>query len=439
MSDDLLFVGSKEANPAEAENWRQHVSVNPAFASLAHAKRVLMLQGPVGPFFDRVSHWLLARGCQVERVVFQGGDEEDCRAVQPIRFKQSPADWPAFLGGLLNKYRPDCIVLFGQFRIYHKVALERARAIDLPVIVMEEGYFRPGFVTMELWGVNGYSATLDRFTWKGDEAEGQPATPISPVLSQMHFQKMAWHASQHYIAMQKLRHHYPQYQHHRIDSTTFYARYWTRSWFRKALHRGPDRKFQRWLFDGRKPYFFVPLQLEGDSQITHHSPFTNNSEFILRVLPSFAAHAPKDSLLVFRQHPHARGGPGNHDLIHSIASGLGIAHRVFHMTEGDTPDLAEHSLGTVVINSTVGLQAIERGVPLIVLGDALYKQPQFTFAGELDAFWHERKLPDAEVAGSFLAQVKHLTQAPASVYALRSEPLNWPDRVPPISIEHSIF
>jgi capsular polysaccharide export protein len=398
-----------------------------------------MLQGPVGPFFDRVADWLQRRGTQVERVVFQGGDEQDCRAVKPIPFRQPPTQWPAFLGRLLGTYRPDCIVLFGQMRFYHKVALERARAVDLPVIVMEEGYFRPGFVTMELWGVNGYSATLDRFSLAGDDGTAASIKPLVPELSQMHFQKMAWHASRHYVAMRTMRHHYPQYQHHRTDDLPFYATYWTRSWFRKGLRRGPDRKIQRWLFDGDKPYFFVPLQLEGDSQITHHSPFASNAEFILRVLPSFAEYGSKESLLVFRQHPHARGGPGNHDLIRTVAAGLGIAHRVLHMTEGDTPDLAEHSLGTVVINSTVGLQALERGVPLIVLGDALYKQPQFTFMGGLDAFWRERKKPDPVLTGTFLSQLKQLTQAPASVYALRREMLMWPDKVPALSLQHSIF
>lgn len=407
-----------------ADNWRQPVRQNPAFTCLAKARRVLMLQGPVGPFFDRVAQWLQQRGCQVQRVVFQGGDEQDSRAVDPIRFTGSPAAWPAFLGEVLAQGRPDCIVLFGQGRLYHKVALERARAIDLPVVVMEEGYFRPGYVTMELGGVNGYSTTLDRFVWTTADPRRQDEH-VQPSMSRMHFQKMAWHASQHYIALHGNRHRFPEYQHHRSEHLPTYAFYWTRSWLRKGLHRGGDRKLQRWLFDTMQPYFFVPLQLEGDSQITQHSPFANNSEFILRVLRSFASHAPAAALLVFRQHPHARGGPGHRDLIFSLAEAFGVRSRVFHMVEGDTPYLAQHSLGTVLINSTVGLQALERGSPLVVLGDAPYKQAAFTFMGDLDDFWHERQRPESVATGRFLAQVKNLTQAPASVYALRDEPLPW--------------
>jgi capsular polysaccharide export protein len=95
------------------------------------------------------------------------------------------------------------------------------------------------------------------------------------------------------------------------------------------------------------------------------------------------------------------------------------------MIEGDTPDLAEHSLGTIVINSTVGLQALERGVPLIVLGESLYRRRDITFSGELDDFWTQRQRPEIKATSAFLSQIKNLTQAPASVYALRSEPLQW--------------
>ena len=95
------------------------------------------------------------------------------------------------------------------------------------------------------------------------------------------------------------------------------------------------------------------------------------------------------------------------------------------MIEGDTPDLAQHSAGVVLINSTVGLQALERGAPLMVMGQALYKQPQLSFTGELDQFWTQGRPACPAETPKFLAQMKNLTQGPASVYALRDEPLRW--------------
>ncbi len=103
-----------------------------------------------------------------------------------------------------------------------------------------------------------------------------------------------------------------------------------------------------------------------------------------------------------------------------------MPRRVLHLVEGDTPDLAEHAAGVVLINSTVGFQALERNAPLMVMGEAIYKRPDLTHNGSLDDFWSNPQRPDRSAVESFLRQVKNLTQAPASVYANRDEPLNWP-------------
>jgi capsular polysaccharide export protein len=409
----------------------QAVAINPALALLARSRCVMLLQGPVGPFFDRLAGWLHRRGTQVHRVVFQGGDAFDCRAVDPIRFDGRVHDWPEFLGRELDRVQPECIVLFGQSRRYHQAAMELARQRGVHVVVTEEGYFRPGFVTMELDGVNGYSMTLSRYVWKplapvpSSGPEAMVAGALQPDISPWHFQKMAWHASQHYSALDRERRHFPYYQHHRRDDPYFYARYWVRSWLRKLAHSSGDQRFQEKLLRRERPYFLVPLQFDGDSQLTCHSPFNGNAAFVIRVMQSFAAHAPADALLVFRQHPHTRGGTGHQKLIATLADELCIDKRVHHLVEGDTPLLAQHSDGVVVVNSTVGLQALERGAPLIAMGDALYKQRDLTFEGELDDFWAAAKPASPAVAQRFLSQVKNLTQAPASVYALREEPLQW--------------
>lgn len=396
---------------------------NPALLRLQSAQSVLLLQGPVGAFFDRLATWLQQQGAQVRRVAFQGGDVHDSQVLKPITFQQSPQDWPRFLSQLLQAHQIDCVVLFGQSRLYHRAAIELCKTHGVAVVVLEEGYFRPGYITMELDGVNGFSQTLGRYTWVPTSG----ATAITPDISPSHFQKMAWQASRHYQAMWQARHEFAHYQHHRISNPIYYARYWMRSWLRKIKHLRPSHRLQQQLFAQKdnKPYYFVPLQHDGDAQIVHHSDFANNAEFVMRVMQSFAQHAPAHSLLVFRQHPHVRGGPGHGELIAGLAQELGIAQRVHHLIEGDTPDLAEHSVGVVLINSTVGLQALERGAPLMVLGDALYKQPQLSFMGELDQFWQQAKPASPEITAHFLAQMKNLTQAPASVYAFRHEPLLW--------------
>jgi capsular polysaccharide export protein len=407
---------------------------NPALMRLMSSRRVLLLQGPVGPFFDRLTKWLIGRGGEVRRVVFQGGDERDCAVVNPIRFKGAVSDWPAFFSNLVDQLEVDCVVLFGQSRRYHQAALAVAKARGIATVVMEEGYFRPGFGTMELGGVNGYSSTLFRYTWQtevmGTAVSETEREGIRPDISPWHFQKMAWHAANHYLALWRHRSAYPHYHHHRTEDPFHYAAYWLRSWARKLVRRGPQLRLQAKLFETGLMYFMVPLQVDGDSQLVYHSSFGKNPEFISEVLHSFARCAPADSLLVFKEHPYSRGGPGHGKLVRTIAKELGIDDRIRYLSEGDTPALAEHSAGVVLINSTVGLQALERGVPLMVMGDALYDQPKLTFQGQLDDFWVNRQPPDPEMSKLFLAQLKNLTQVPASLYGLNSESLGWSPQLP---------
>jgi capsular polysaccharide export protein len=379
--------------------------------------------------FDRLTRWLRAGGASVHRIVFQGGDLLDTKALIPIRFQERFPEWEQFLDDLLDQHDIDCIVLFGQSRPYHSVAKSAALTRGLKLIVLEEGYFRPGFITMELGGVNGYSNTLQRYLWDPALQNQSPALlpsgSVVPDITRWHFQKMAWHASSHYLAMSLARMDFPGYRHHRGTELPSYAGYWLRSWQRKVRRRSQDLHFQEDLFRSQQPYFLIPLQHDGDAQIVHHSPFEQNTDFIIKVMRSFAEYASTQAWLVFRQHPHSRGGRGHHRFILSLANELGISDRVHHLIEGDTPRLAQHATGVVVINSTVGLQAIERGAPVKALGAALYNLPGVTDQGDLDAFWRSAKAPERQRVELFLDQIKNLTQVPISAYALEDEPILW--------------
>ena len=396
---------------------------NPALIQLENSKQVLLLQGPVGPFFDRLTVWLQRKETQVHRIAFQGGDLFDSKALKPMLYQGTLKEWPNYLAATIKQLQIDCLVMFGQSRKYHERARSYANSIGLPLVVLEEGYFRPGYITMELGGVNGYSSTLEKYQWQ--KSATHTVSGIQSDVARWHFQSMAIHASLHYIAMQRDTDKFPDYEHHRNNNPTHYAFYWLRSWYRKIRLSRIDYRFQKKLFSNNQPYFFVPLQYDDDAQITHHSSFGKNANFITRVMQSFAQNSAADSWLVFRHHPHSRGGNGHAELISKLASDLGMRYRVHHMTEGDTPDLAQRSLGVVLINSTVGLQAIERGAPLMVMGDALYKRDGVSFGGNLDDFWRQACAPRKKTAFNFLSQIKNLTQAPASVYAKFDQPLRW--------------
>ena len=149
----------------QEQDARELICANPAFKRLQNSSSVLLLQGPLGPFFDRLARWLKANGTQVNRVALHAGDLHDCKAIRPVTYKGPRDGWGEYVRQLIARHGVDCIVLFGQSRYYHVIAREVAAESGIAVVVLEEGYFRPGFITMELDGVNGYSRTLQRFRW----------------------------------------------------------------------------------------------------------------------------------------------------------------------------------------------------------------------------------------------------------------------------------
>lgn len=50
-----------------------------ALTILLSGKKYLLLQGPMGPFFNDVAEWLESLGRNAVNVVFNGGDRFYCR------------------------------------------------------------------------------------------------------------------------------------------------------------------------------------------------------------------------------------------------------------------------------------------------------------------------------------------------------------------------
>lgn len=395
---------------------------NLALQELRTHKNVLLLQGPVGPLFGKLAKNLQAKGVAVSKVCFNAGDAFDWRFVPDIaahHFRCSATEWPSYFESLLSAQTATAIVLFGQARRYHRQAISLAQAKGIKVFVMEEGYFRPGYVTLEANGVNAHSTAMI------DVIDLLPMVPTMakpvPETVAWHFAKMAWAATQHYVAMSLGRARYPHYQHHRHTSPSSYALYWLRSWVRKAIRWHLDHTFVRQLVRQSSLYFFVPLQSPEDSQIHLHSRFENIESFIDEVIESFAAYAPSKVQLLFKQHPMNRGDVLLEQYIRHAAQTRGVATRIHYVTEAHNPTVLDHCQGVVLINSTLGLQALARLVPVKALGESLYGQPGLTDQQALATFWQQPQRPSAHTR-DWLHLLKCRTQIPCSVYAFKGEP-----------------
>ncbi|MDM0021734.1 capsular polysaccharide export protein, LipB/KpsS family [Variovorax saccharolyticus] len=102
-------------------------------------KGVLLLQGPVGPFFSRLAHDLELAGATVFKVNFNAGDCLFYRR-PAFSFKGTMAEWPAWLEALLERLDIDVLLLFGDCRPIHAAARQVAAKRGLEVGVFEEGY-----------------------------------------------------------------------------------------------------------------------------------------------------------------------------------------------------------------------------------------------------------------------------------------------------------
>ena len=98
----------------------------PGFYHLLHCKRVLLLQGPMGTFFNRVARWLTDHDIEVSKINFNGGDWLFHRHLNATDFTGKLEDFPAFLEAFVRKHRIDGMVCFGDCRHYHKLAARLA-------------------------------------------------------------------------------------------------------------------------------------------------------------------------------------------------------------------------------------------------------------------------------------------------------------------------
>ncbi len=373
-------------------------------------KRLLMLQGPVGPFF-----WLLARrlrrqGIAVHKVNLNAGDALFFPGPGARSYRGRPEDWPEYLAGLIEALDIDAVALFGDCRESHRQAIAVAGQRNIPVFAFEEGYLRPDHVTVELGGVNGHSQLMghDLPPTAVDAGAVVPVGNCFPALA-------AWSVL-YSVAKDVGWAVFPHFRYHKPNSVTGGLAY-VRSGLRKLLRRGRDHRLVEAVMSSGNPYFMLPLQVHNDSQITEHSQFLSVAHLATTVIRSFAMHAPLDAMLLIKHHPLDRGHCCYRDLIERTAGALGCAGRVVYFAEGRLPSLLAGAAGTVTCNSTVGFSSLWHGTPVKAMGRAVYNRPGLTAQCSLEEFWTAPQPVNPVSVSAFAAFLKATCQANGSFYA----------------------
>lgn len=357
----------------------------------------LFLQGPPGPFFNRLGATLRDHGFAVHRINFNGGDRADWPK-GAVDYSGRAQDWPHYFDRFLVKHSITDLILFGDCRPLHEAAHGMATLRKLRIHVFEEGYIRPDWVTMELEGVNGHSTLSKDPQWYLDRAKQLPSLPVLPNIPAREGRR--WREAAGYYARSILQSwRFPHYESHRPDLWVAEATGWA---IRLLNDKRALRRTEETLAAIRGiPHFLLPLQLSSDHQIRVHSPFVNMKVAADYVLDSFARAAPEGLHLVIKQHPLDNGLVNWRRFIRRQAKRHGIADRVHFVEGGNIDKMVRQSLGLVTVNSTTGTLALSAGVPVKVLGRAIYDIDGITDQGLLDDFWLHPDAPDPATYDAF--------------------------------------
>lgn len=360
----------------------------------------MLLQGLMGPFFQHLGRGLRHAGHEVFKINFNGGDRAYWRLPNGIDYRGTLADWPVAFAGLLADHQITDVMLFGDCRDHHTAVLTICRERDVTVWVFEEGYVRPDWVTMEVGGVNGHSSLPRDPQWYRDCAARLPQVPEHQKVASS-FRRRALEGLYYNAADVLTRWRYPHWRTHRPWHPLVEGMGWARKLNRREERRQQGAQLIKRLHADKAAYFLFPLQLDSDAQIRLHSPFAGIIEALKVVLESFAEYAPAHTRLVVKEHPLDNGVRDWELETSDLAERFGIAERVDYLAWGDIETICERALGMVTINSTSGTLGLDKGVPVVVLGKAIYDMPDLTFQRGLDQFWTEATAPDRETFTAF--------------------------------------
>ena len=376
--------------------------------------RILLLQGPLGPFFADLSAELQVHGCETHRVCFNKGDWHFADADHVVRYHGKADDWSEWLSAYMAEHRIDAVCCYGDSRFYHREARAVCSGLEKPIFCFEEGYVRPGFVTMEEGGNNANSLFPKRFKAGDlpDVARPEPAC----IANAFRFQ--FWFATLYYIVKDWRLGGFRAYRHHRRGNWANETFAWVRAGFRKHTHsrfreRGLTEKL---ITEHASNLFVVPLQVAVDAQMKYHSPYDSVPEFIEETLRSFARNAPKQAHLLIKHHPMDRGFTHYGTVISRLVSELGLAHKVTYAFDVDLEAVLKVAAGCATVNSTVGLQALEVGVPTLTMGTAMISDAGLTSGATLNKFWADPGKVELEKVEAFKQQLVAHTQVAGSFY-----------------------
>lgn len=370
----------------------------------------LFIGAPFGPFFARLSREIEAAGGVAFRTVCEGGEFLETPSHCRVLYRHRDGDWKRFLRGAMRRNKVDAVITFNDTLPRNRGALEVAEEFGLHSFVLENGYLRPHWVTLERDGVNGFSR-LPRDPEVYLEARQGAAEPGDTRNFPAGLRPHVIHTINHFLAAIAFKPFLGFDAKYYGDSVYRQGFGYVREYLWRVTHdEGPVLARALELADAGRKVFLALLQKPGDAQLVVHSRHGGNAAFVDELISSFAADAPDDAVLVVKQHPLDYGVERTPARVAALIERHNLADRVFFLRKTSIDKIMARAHAVVTINSTAGLAAIIEEKAVLCVGRAFYNIPGLTSTGPLSRFWLEAASPSPALVQGFIAFLKNTSQ-----------------------------
>ena len=149
--------------------------------------------------------------------------------------------------------------------------------------------------------------------------------------------------------------------------------------------------------------FVVLMQKPGDAQLRVHSPYFRNRPFytgFAGILSQFTHRQTRfgSSSSI----PTITASSACRAFFRALATKLGIEDRAYYLRKTSIDIVLDNADGLITVNSTGGLTAVVRGLPVMCCGNAIFNMAGLTFQEGLDRFWKEASPPARRTVKAFV-------------------------------------
>jgi capsular polysaccharide export protein len=269
-----------------------------------------------------------------------------------------------FLHDLNNSKPIDRILIWNETFMFDSLAKAFADTNNIPVTLFEAGIFRPHTITVDNKGVNyGNSVPNNTQFYSNLNNESEKKVLDGNFITNTNFYTFNRPILKKNYLLEKIKD---------IIYTKVFKNELDVKFISEPLSSKFQKEFQKktkksdyGIIDLPKDYIFVPFQVHDDSQVILNSPHINHMGQLVDQV--YQATRNSNTAIIFKEHPADEGRVDYTDLYNKYSS-----EKMIFLRDGDTSELITNSKLVITINSTVGIEALERGKPVITLGNAYY-------------------------------------------------------------------